>query len=153
VARFGGNEFTQFSVPLAFSNRYFILEPGKPPLITVLVEDEGRPAFEVLKNQPAETSRTVAAVNAAGIITVTDKANGKFLYKVRPGSETSVAFGTVTGGELSAQITDRSIRVGGLTLESNTFDGHMAGVLVDANGGIGVGAPIPAVVLKWLASR
>lgn len=33
MARFGGNEFTGFSVPLVFEGRYFVMEPGNPPLM------------------------------------------------------------------------------------------------------------------------
>jgi hypothetical protein len=55
MARFGGNEFTDFSVPLVFAGRYFILEPATPrPLITVFLERDGKPVFEVLKNEPQE---------------------------------------------------------------------------------------------------
>src|SRR5690348_9973760 len=98
MPRFGGNEFDgNFSVPLAFEGRYFILEPGEPdPLVTVVREVDGSPVFEVLKNEPVgeETSKT-----GAGIVTVGDRAGG-FLYKVRPGSETSVVFGTISGEEV-----------------------------------------------------
>ena len=31
MAKFGGNEFTDFSVPLVFEGRYFVLEPGDTP--------------------------------------------------------------------------------------------------------------------------
>lgn len=49
MARFGGNEFTGFSVPLVFEGRYFIMEPGDPPKLTVVYEKDGEPIFEVLK--------------------------------------------------------------------------------------------------------
>ena len=54
MARFGGNEFTSFSVPLVFSGRYFVLEPGDPPRLSVFVEHGGMALFEVLKNKPVE---------------------------------------------------------------------------------------------------
>jgi len=153
LARFGGNEFTGFSVPLVFEGRYFVLEPGSPSLVTVLVERTGQPVFEVLKNQPVENAVTTAATNPTGVVTVTDKASGKFLYKIRPGSETSVAFGKLDGGETSARISDRSIQVGGITLENNVFAGQMAGVVVQANGSVGIGAAIPALVRQWLSNQ
>jgi hypothetical protein len=56
MAQFGGNEFTTFSVPLVFEGRYFVLEPGNPPLLTVFSEKDGKPVFEVLKNQPVENA-------------------------------------------------------------------------------------------------
>ena len=153
MARFGGNEFSGFSVPLVFNGRYFILEPGNPPLISVFIEKDGKPVFEVLKNKPVENPVTEVSTNATGLVTVGEKATGKFLYKVRPGSETSVAFGKLDGEEVSARITDRLIQVGGTTLENNRFIGNMAGVVVDPKGGTGIGAPIPSIVLQWLTGK
>lgn len=153
MARFGGNNFDSFSVPLIFDGRYFVLEPGDPPQLSVFTEQDGQPVFEVLKNQPVDTPTTEAASNPTGVVTVMDKESGKFLYKVRPGSETSIAFGKIDGGEISARISDRSIQVGGITVENNTFSGAMAGVVVDPNGGIGIGAAIPEAVLKLLQGQ
>ncbi len=152
MARFGGNEFTGFSVPLVFEGRYFIMEPGDPPRITVLIVSEGKPAFEVLKNAPSDNALTEVSSTPPGIVTVSDKKTGRFLYKIRPGSETSVSFGKLDGGEISVRITDRNIQVGSNTFENNTFIGNMAGIVVQANGSIGVGAPIPPLVLEWLSS-
>lgn len=152
MARFGGNEFTGFSVPLVFEGRYFVMEPGNPPKITVFSERNGSPVFEVLKNQPVVNDVTDVTKTAAGIITVSQK-GGPFLYKVRPDSESSIAFGTLKGEEITARITDRRIQVGGITLENNTFVGNMAGVVVRKDGGVGIGAPIPLLVLQWLSSR
>jgi hypothetical protein len=151
MARFGGNEFTGFSVPLVFGGRYFIMEPSDPPLITVVMEKDGEPIFEVLKNNPVENPLTNTSTNPTGLVTVTDKESGKFLYKVRPGSETSVAFGKLDGGEITAKITDRNIQVGGITVENNQFHGAMAGVVVNPDGGVGIGATIPPQVLEWLS--
>ena len=139
MARFGGNEFTSFSVPLVFGGRYFVLEPANPPLLTVFREIDGRPAFEVLKNQPVDNETTEVTKSGAGIVTVVDRATKRFVYKVRPGSETSVAFGKIDGGEVSAQITDKQLKVGGMTLQNNVFNGVMAGVVVNADGTIRVG--------------
>jgi hypothetical protein len=152
VARFGGNEFTGFSVPLVFEGRYFIMEPGDPPKLTVVFEKHGQPVFEVLKNEPSANPLTDVSKTPPGIVTVSDKQSGRFLYKIRPSSETSVAFGKLDGSEISARITDRRIQVGGITLENNKFVGAMAGVLVDARGGVAIGAPIPPKVLEWLRS-
>ena len=150
MARFGGNEFSSFSVPLVFDGRYFVLEPGNPALLSVFIEQEGKLVFEVLKNEGVKNPITDVKSNATGVLTVTDKISGKFLYKVRPGSETSIAFGKIDGGEISARISDRSIQVGGITVENNQFHGAMAGVVVQSNGGVGVGAPIPPAVLRLL---
>lgn len=152
MARFGGNEFTAFSVPLVFEGRYFVMEPGNPPKITVFSERNGSPVFEILKNEPVVNDVTDVTKTAAGIITVSQK-GGPFLYKVRPDSKSSIAFGTLKGEQITARITDRRIQVGGITLENNSFVGNMAGVVVQRNGGVGVGAPIPQLVLQWLSSR
>jgi hypothetical protein len=153
LAKFGGNEFTAFSVPLVFEGRYFILEPGNSPMLTVFLERDGQPVFEVLRNRPMENSVSSVSTNPTGVVTVTDKASGKFLYKIRPESETSLAFGKLDGGEVSARITDRSIQVGGITVENNLFGGQMAGVVVRSNGSVGIGASIPPAVRQWLSSH
>src|SRR5579884_4279026 len=73
MARFGGSEFIGFSVPLVFSGRYFLLEPGEKPLLSVFVEQNGKPIFEVLKNKPARNQITDVTTNATGVVTITDK--------------------------------------------------------------------------------
>lgn len=152
MAQFGGYEFTGFSVPLVFEGRYFIMEPGNPPLITVVIEVEGEPVFEILKNQPSANDVTDASTNPAGIVTVSDKASGKFLYKVHPDSETSVTFGKLDGGECHGVITDKEIRLGGMVVKNDPFHGSMAGIVVDPEIGMGMlGAPIPPLVEQWLS--
>lgn len=153
MTRFGGNEFTSFSVPLVFSGRYFVLEPGDPALLSVFMEVEGEPVFEVLKNEPMDNPFSEASKSPAGIVTVSDQETGRFLYKVRPGSETSVAFGTLSGDELSVRISDRALLVGTNRLENNTFDGVMAGVVVREDGGMSIGAPLPQAVVRLLTAR
>lgn len=150
MAKFGGNEFTGFSVPLVFMDRYFLLEPSNPPLVSVFVLVNGKPEFEVLKNKAVGSSVSEATTTPPGIVTVLDKATKRFLYKVRPASETSVAFGKLDGGEITAQITDKKIQVGGINVQNNTFSGVMAGVVVDANGGLGIGASLPQAVINLL---
>jgi hypothetical protein len=148
MARFGGNEFITFSVPLVFEGRYFILEPGDPPRVSVVAEYEGGPVFEVMQNEPVDNPLSEVAKTATGVVTVSDK-KGKFLYKVRPRYETSIVFGKIDGGEISVRITDRSIQVGGITLENNVFNGVMAGVVVRADGSVTIGASIPPALLHW----
>ena len=59
MVRFEGNIFSDFSVPLVFEGRYFIIEPGTPnPLVTVVVEHDREPVFEVLKNEPQQNPLT-----------------------------------------------------------------------------------------------
>lgn len=154
MARFGGNEFVGFSVPLVFEGRYFLVEPGDPPMVTVFREHNGEPVFEILRNEPVENDETDVSATHIGIAAVAKKGGGSFLYKVRPASETSVVFGTLKGEEMTARITDRKMVVGGLTLENNQFSGGdkgMAGVVVREDGSIAIGGGIPPIVLGWLS--
>ena len=154
MVRFGGSEFVNCSVPLAFGGRYFILEPGTPdPMVSVVLEHQGQPVFEVLKNEPVENPLSKVSKTPPGIVTVVDRKTDRFLYKVRPGSETSVVFGTIRGKEISAVVTDRQIRVGGITVENCVFNGVGAGIVVDESGGVGIGAPMPATLLRWFKSK
>ncbi len=152
MARFGGNEFTNYSVPLVFAGRAFLLEPRRPiPLTSVVVEAGGGFYFEILKNNPGESPVSVVESGQTGEIVVRDKQTARLLYKVRPASETSVVFGTLAGEEgVSARITDRFLQVGGVKLENSVFNGVMAGVLVNPDGSIGIGAAIPPRLAQWL---
>ena len=153
MVRFGGNEFINCSVPLAFAGRYFILETGTPVhLISVVLEYQDNPVFEVFKNEPKENPLSEVSKTPTGIVTVSDKSTGRFLYKIRPGSETSVVFGTIKGDEISVKVTDRQIEVGNHILENNVFNGVGAGVVVDETGSIGIGTPIPPTLARFFES-
>ena len=153
MARFGGNDFSDLSVPLVFEGRYFVMEPGDPPKISVFLERDGEPVFEVLKNEPVGNDETEVTVTPPGIVTVSQRGSGKFLYKVRPGQESSAVFGALRGEEIIARITDRKIQVGEITVENNRFIGGKAGVIVRADGTVGIGCAIPQIVKQWLSSR
>ena len=103
--------------------------------------------FEVLKNEPVKNPLSKVSKTPPGIVTVVDLKTDRFLYKVRPGSGTSVVFGTIRGKEISAVVTDRQIRVGGITVKNCLFNGVGAGIVVDESGRVGIGAPIPATLL------
>ena len=148
MTKFGGSTFINCSVPLAFRGRYFILEPENPPSFSVVLEDKGKPVFEIRKNKPSKNPFTIANISTAGIITVSEKLTGRFLYKFRPASETSIIFGKIDGGEISARITDKQIQVGGITIANCVFEGTGAGIVVDEKGGVGIGAPIPPSLLQ-----
>lgn len=153
MARFGGNEFVGFSVPLVFDGRYFVMEPGLPPIISVFIEHDGVPVFEILKNNPVSNTVTDVTTNPSGVITVARKNSVQFLYKLRPDSETSVVFGRIDGQEMSVRITDRKIRIGGSVLENNTFVGNMAGVTVSSNGSLSIGSILPPIVVRFLTGN
>jgi hypothetical protein len=153
MAEFGGSKFINCSVPLAFQGRYFVLESGNPPLLSVVLEHYGKPVFEIKKNTPSNNPLTDVVISATGIITVSEKATGRFLYKFRPTSETSIVFGKIDGGEISAKITDKLIQVGGLTIKNMVFNGVGAGIIVDEKGGVGIGAPIPKSLLQLFEGK
>lgn len=150
VARFGGNEFTGFSVPLVFGDRCFILESADTPLLSVFIEVNGEAVFEVLKNMPIKNSISNVIESAAGIVTVSDRNDGRFLYKVRPASKTSMVFGKLCKGEITARITDKQIQIGTITVKNNTFNGSMAGVIVHDNGRVIVGAALAPDIAQLL---
>lgn len=111
MTKFGGSTFVNCSVPFAFKGRYFVLEPGDPPSLSVVLEHNGKPVFEIRRNQPSNNPVTNVSISAAGIITVSDNAIGRFLYKFRPESETTIVFGKIDGGEISARIDDKKFRL------------------------------------------
>ena len=149
MASFGGNEFHNFSIPLVFEERYFILEPGDIPNITVVIEKNGKPIFEIIKNEPAKNEITEVSKTSAGIITVSDMVTQKFLYKVLPASETSVTFGKLGGNEIAVKISDKNILIGSNLVRNNIFNGNKVGLAVGSDGIIRMGGPIPNNILNW----
>ncbi len=149
MTKFGGNTFTNCLVPLAFKGRYFILEPGSPPSLSVVLEHNGKLIFEIKKNKPCDNQITKLSMTGVGIIAVSDKVTGRFLYKVRPENETTIVFSPkIDGGEISVKILDRKMQVGGVELEDNTFEGK-TGVVVNENGSISIGGTsIPESLLS-----
>ena len=143
MTRFGGNTFVNCSVPFAFNGRYFILATGNPPSFSVVLEHNGKPVFEIVNNNPCDNPLTDAVINATGIITVSDKVTGKFIYKFRPESDTSIVFGKIDDGEMIVKISDKRIQIGSNTFENNTVANCGAGIVVNGDS-ISMGAPIPA---------
>lgn len=144
------NTFNNCSVPLAFKGRYFILEPGNPPSFSVVLEHDGKPAFEIKSNKPCDNPVTDVSVSSAGIVTASEKGTGKFLYKFRPEPETYIVFRKLDGSETSARISDKQIQVGSVTVRNCILEGIGAGIALDENGSVGIGAPIPPSVLALL---
>ena len=153
MAQLGKSGFRGFSVPLVFDNRYFIMEPGNPKLLTVVTEKDGEPFFEVLRNKPRDNPLSEVVKSTPGVITVSAKSNNGFLYGIHLGPETRIALVKVDGGEITARITESTIRVGGIALRSNTFIGDMTGVSVMRDGRVSIGARIPLGVMEWLRKR
>lgn len=157
MVRFGGSKFARCSVPFAFRGRYFIIEgEGDQTTVSVVVSRGGSPAFEVLRDEPGENAGSSVSRDGAGVVTVTDAVSGEFLYKVRPGSQATVVFGTAQGPELEARVDDERIVIRGrqgeevvdiIKAANCSFDGVGAGVLVDHDGKISMGAPVPPELL------
>jgi len=129
------------------------LEAGQSPLVSVVLEVNGQPVFEVLKNRPIANGITDMSETSAGIIAVSKRGSGEFLYKIRPASETSVVFGKLEGGTIDVKITDRYILIGGIRLENNEFRGLMVGVALRRDGTIAIGAPVPEFLRPLIVSK
>src|SRR5262245_3619012 len=153
MVKFGGNTFINCQMPLAFAGRYFILEPDTSVLlVSVFLEREGKLVFEVLRNNPQHNAVTQVTQTPVGVLTVSDRNSGKFLYKVRPGSVTSVVFGTLEGKEIEATISDKAIQIGGICLTNNAFNGCEAGIGVDEKGRVGIGRQLPERIRQLLTA-
>lgn len=147
----GGNEFENVLFPLVYHHRYFAVEYREDEhLFTTFLVDGGEAYVEVLKNEPHENPQTDVKKSAAGIITVSDKETGRFLYKIRPGSDASTVFGSIKGQDEDQEIRidDQKIEVGSpdpradepqLTMENNQFYGLSVGVQVKEDGSIAIG--------------
>jgi len=144
MVNIGSNKFENVAFPLAFENRYFMLESSAGADIwTVFTVQDGKPIIEILRNDPQGNDLTKAETNPTGIVTVSDPKTGAFLYKLRPGNKNSSIFGRINGEETEIKITDREIRIGTNTFQNNLVSGFAVGIIVDSNGRIGMGAGLP----------
>lgn len=144
MVNIGSNKFENVAFPLAFENRYFMLESSAGADVwTVFTIKNGKPIIEILKNNPQDNDLSKTEINPTGIITVSDSETGAFQYKLRPGSKNSSVFGRINGEETEIKITDREIRVGTNTFQNNLISGFAVGITVDSKGGIGMGAGLP----------
>ena len=144
MVNIGSNKFENVAFPLAFEDRYFMLETNEGnDLWTVFTVQNEKAIVEILKNIPQENEFTETETNSTGIITVSK--DGVFLYKIRPGSKNSSIFGKINGEETEMKITDREIRIGTNTFQRNTVIGFGVGIIVNKNG-IGMGAPLPTKI-------
>ena len=144
MVNIGSNKFENVAFPLAFENRYFMLESAAGEDVwTVFTVEDGKPVIEILKNKPHDNDLSKAETNPTGIVTVSDPNTGAFLYKLRPGTKNSSIFGRINGEETEIKITDREIRIGTNTFQNNLVSGFAVGIIVDGKGGIGMGAGLP----------
>ena len=144
MVNIGSNKFENVAFPLAFENRYFMLESTSDSDVwTVFTVQDGNLIIEILKNSPQDNSLTNVETSPTGIVTVSDPKTGTFLYKLRPGNKNSSIFGRIKGNETEIKITDREIRIGTNTFQNNLVSASAVGIIVDGNGGIGMGAGLP----------
>lgn len=152
MANVGGNQFKNVTFPLVFEDRYFMLEASpEKDVWTVLQLKDGDLIIEVLKNEPHQNPSTEVTANPTGIITVSDKDSGKFLYKIRPESKSTSIFGSINGEETEIKITDKEIRVGTNSFQKNMVIGSSIGIMVDKNGGMSMGGGLPIEFQKLIS--
>jgi hypothetical protein len=138
----GGNLFS-CPIPLVFKNRYFFVAKGdKEDIFSVFILKDGEPVFEVYENQPHDNPLTEVTKTPVGVITVSDKKSGAFMYKIRPGYKASSIFGRIKDKEAEIFISDRELRVGGTTLRDNSIQAEV-GVILNDDGSTSIGATIP----------
>src|SRR3989442_1423353 len=65
---FGDNTFGNCWIPIVFHDRCFLVEPGPDGLlVSVVMEVQGKPGFEVLRNEPGPSPAMEVTKTAAGI--------------------------------------------------------------------------------------
>ncbi len=153
MVEIGSNTFVNCIIPIAFENRYFILEQeNNKDIFSVFTLHEGKPIFEIFRNQPQGNPITEVSKTPVGIITVGEKGEGGFLYKVRPAYNGSSIFGRIRGEEIEIKITDKAIFVGTNSFQRNVIIGCNVGIIVKKDGSIGMGGPLPPEV-RYLFTR
>ena len=143
MLKIGSNIFENCKIPLVIENRYFIVSDDSIPFISVFFIKDGKIIFEIQENNPVENPFTEVTKTAAGIITVSDKKNDNFIFKLRPESDTSIVFGKIEGKDLSVIINDRRIIVNTNTFERNMVVGFPIGITVKLDGTITMGSQFP----------
>ncbi|GJL73824.1 MAG: hypothetical protein NMNS01_30230 [Nitrosomonas sp.] len=152
MANIGSNQFKNVTFPLVFQDHYFMLETShEKDVWTVLQLKDGHLIIEVLKNDPQQNPSTQVTTNPTGIITVSDKESGKFLYKIRPKSKNTSIFGSINGEETKIKITDTEIRVGTNSFQNNTVTGFSVGIMVNKDGGMAMGCGLPKEIQKLVS--
>ncbi|RUS42261.1 hypothetical protein [Cohnella sp. AR92] len=144
MAILGSNKFSQGSIPIKFMGRYFILEKSATDVsLSVAFKSEGKLYFEIRNNEPVENPYSIVSKTPVGIVTVVDRKTDRFMYKLRPESNTSIIFGKLDGGEIDIKVSDKEIDFGnGNTMSSSQFKGRIIGIELFENGAIGIGVTI-----------
>jgi hypothetical protein len=141
----GSNKFVDVTIPIVFEDRYFLIESDDTDkhCFTVFTVRDNETIIEIKRNEPQENPISKVKKNAAGIITVSDPDTGEFLYKLRPGSDSSSIFGTIGGEEQEMKVKDHEIAIGTNKFQRNMISGFPVGILVSKDGSIAMGAQLP----------
>ncbi len=112
MLKISGNLFNCL-FPIVFLNRYVVAEKGAAgkAALSVVVGAPGNYQWEVRRNQPQENTFSKVTTNPTGIITVSTPGESGFLYKIRPGSSTSVVFGRWSSNEMAIHFFDAYMEV------------------------------------------
>ena len=138
-----GNSLFNCPIPLVLKDRYFFVEVGETEdLFTVFFLRDREPVFEIYRNEPYENPITEVTKTPPGVITVADRETGGFLDKVRPGYKGSSVFGRFKDEDAEILINDREIRVGTNRIAGNVLQTEV-GIIVNEDGGFGLGSRIP----------
>ena len=139
----GGN-ILNCSVPLILMGHYFLIESYNPFKMTVIINFNGYPICEIRNNRPVSNAITEVSMTPPGIITVSERTTGKFLFKIRPDSETSIVFGKISGKEETITINDKMIKFGSNIIQNNTIANSGIGISIDQYGSFDLGGPLPS---------
>lgn len=147
MTRIGSNTFINCTIPIGFEDRYFVLEQqNNRDIFSVFTLHEAKPVFEIFRNEPQDNPLTEVSKTPPGFITVGQKGEGGFIYKVRPGSRGSSIFGKIKGEETEIKITDTAIYIGTNTFQRNLIVGYEVGITVSRDGSISMGTSLPQEV-------
>ena len=138
-----------FFVPLVFSDRYFIYQGEEIPLLSVLSEHEGKVILELQRNQAVGLS-ALEIEKDLNTIKVRDKKSARMLYTINPGPPVTVILFKDNQEEIVVNITETTIQAGGINMENNMFGSNMACLLVEKQGGMGIGASLPLCIIDFL---
>ncbi|BCG60319.1 MULTISPECIES: hypothetical protein [Paenibacillus] len=143
-----GYQFEEYSIPLSFANRYFILESAPDGLkVSVLLDLEEAPVFDILKNEPVGSPHSNIVNSVPGVFAVKDN-TGRPVYQLQIGAEARAALTLEDGSELEVRFSGDKIQAGKLEADNTKFGGGI-GVKVSPEGTVGIGNYLPYHLLKW----
>lgn len=147
--RLGTNtfEFASFPISLDYKRFFLIGSENGQYFISVIVTDGNVVGWEVVDNQPYENPFSYSFTTRAGKLVVIDAETGDTIYKADVGSEINLSYFSPPKPQI-VKVTQNKLIAGGVTLMRNDFRGEgSVGVVLDTNGGLGIGARAPIEVM------